>query len=771
MALVGGSALGIAAQPVAQAGDSSETTLRPASASDGVLGAWSDVATPGGASFLNGNVKSLLFVDDTLFVGGWFKSVPGVDDTFVAAWSSVDDTWHSITSTTLTGSGPAYSLAMSPDDTLYVGGDFTTPGGGTNVAALSGGTWHDLLLGTNAPTHELIIRDDTLYAGGSFSFGINKNWVAEWPVSGGSWIPLGNETLGGGGFTGVLSMAWLDDSLIIGAYSLTAPTQDVAWLHRDDSLWQPLGGPSSLYGLNERVEAIAIANGTPYFAGRFTADEPTGVNNLKHIAAWSLNDDTWIEVGGGLTPSSPGAYALAADDTHQILYVGGDFDAAGSTNASNIAAWDLRLSEWIPLQWSTTNQGLPSSASNTAYAIALDDSVVYVGGYFFDAGNNANADRLARWTWEPPQGSVDDTYTGSNLPVSGEGFVGVAPTGAVTLDDTITPTTYTVAGYTVDDSATITLTNLTGVPSGIYEMRVEGVGGEGSIGTLRVNTTTVPSAPQTPAASAGNASATVTWTAPASTGGAAITQYDVTSSPGGLTCSATPPTTSCVVTGLTNGTSYSFDITATNSVGASAAATTNSVTPVNPTPPTPTKPGAPTNVSGTPGDGQVSVTWQAPADSGTYAVTDYQVTASPGGSTCIAMAPTLTCTVTGLTNGTAYTFTVKALSGAGWGADSAPSAAVTPQAPRNPTIMITGSRSPGNEKRVLAEGVTTDLVGEVVQARVHLAGEEDYYDGSRRTVKRDGTFTWQRLTNKRVYLYFRHELTRSNRIVIKLGTR
>jgi hypothetical protein len=188
--------------------------------------------------------------------------------------------------------------------------------------------------------------------------------------------------------------------------------------------------------------------------------------------------------------------------------------------------------------------------------------------------------------------------------------------------------------------------------------------------------------------------------------------------------------------------------------------------PTPPTPPTPTKPSAPTNVSGTAGDGQVSVTWQAPADSGTYAITDYQVTASPGGATCMTTAPTLACTIDGLTNGTAYTFTVKALSGAGWGANSAPSAPVTPQAPRNPTITITGSRSQDNDKRVYADGITTDLVGEVVQARVHLAGEEDYYNGSRRTVSDDGTFRWTRKTNKKVYLYFRHDETRSNRIVI-----
>jgi hypothetical protein len=80
---------------------------------------------------------------------------------------------------------------------------------------------------------------------------------------------------------------------------------------------------------------------------------------------------------------------------------------------------------------------------------------------------------------------------------------------------------------------------------------------------------------------AGNSQATVTFTAPVSNGGAAITSYTVTSSPGGLTGtgSASPIT----VTGLTNGTSYTFTVTATNSVGTgSASAASNSVTPAAP---------------------------------------------------------------------------------------------------------------------------------------------------------------------------------------------
>lgn len=90
---------------------------------------------------------------------------------------------------------------------------------------------------------------------------------------------------------------------------------------------------------------------------------------------------------------------------------------------------------------------------------------------------------------------------------------------------------------------------------------------------------TVPGAPTSVSANPGNAQATVSFTAPASTGGIAITSYTVTSSPGGFTASgASSPIT---VTGLTNGTTYTFTVVATNVVGSGPASSpSNSVVPV-----------------------------------------------------------------------------------------------------------------------------------------------------------------------------------------------
>jgi hypothetical protein len=89
----------------------------------------------------------------------------------------------------------------------------------------------------------------------------------------------------------------------------------------------------------------------------------------------------------------------------------------------------------------------------------------------------------------------------------------------------------------------------------------------------------------------GNGSATVSWTAP-SNGGSAIISYTVTPYIGSVaqpttTVTGNPPATSTPVTGLTNGTSYTFTVTATNAVGAgSASAPSPAVTPVQAASPT-----------------------------------------------------------------------------------------------------------------------------------------------------------------------------------------
>ena len=96
--------------------------------------------------------------------------------------------------------------------------------------------------------------------------------------------------------------------------------------------------------------------------------------------------------------------------------------------------------------------------------------------------------------------------------------------------------------------------------------------------------TAPPDAPTSVVATGGDAQASVAFTAPAFTGvPAGVTGYTVTSSPGSLT--GTGASSPIIVTGLTNGTAYTFTVTATGASGVgSPSAASNSVSPANPAP-------------------------------------------------------------------------------------------------------------------------------------------------------------------------------------------
>ena len=196
----------------------------------------------------------------------------------------------------------------------------------------------------------------------------------------------------------------------------------------------------------------------------------------------------------------------------------------------------------------------------------------------------------------------------------------------------------------------------------------------------------VPGAPTIGAATAGDATASVTWTPPGSDGGSAITGYTVTA----LDSASTPVGTVTVaanistatVTGLINGIAVKLQVQASNLLGTGpASGLSNAVTPAAPA----TVPGSPVIGAATAGDASATVNWTAPPNGGS-AITGFSVRVV-NATTGVQVGPLLpaapgaaSLNVTGLVNGTGVSFQVQATNAAGAGAFSALSNAVTPRA-------------------------------------------------------------------------------------------
>ncbi len=197
---------------------------------------------------------------------------------------------------------------------------------------------------------------------------------------------------------------------------------------------------------------------------------------------------------------------------------------------------------------------------------------------------------------------------------------------------------------------------------------------------------TTPNAPTDLVATRGDGRMTLSFTPPVYNGWSNITNYQYSINGGGSWTPVTPAskTSPIVVTGLSNGTTYRFAVRAVNAAGAGKP---SSVVPGTPA----TTPTPPRSLVATPGNTTAKVSWQLPFYNGGSPIVRYTVTSNPGARTCVATT-TPSCVVTGLANGTRYTFTAVATNAVGNSPVSAASEAVVPRtvpsAPLNPRVAL-----------------------------------------------------------------------------------
>jgi titin len=300
---------------------------------------------------------------------------------------------------------------------------------------------------------------------------------------------------------------------------------------------------------------------------------------------------------------------------------------------------------------------------------------------------------------------------------SGDSYLSVAFTAGTAGGDPITSYQYSLDGgntWTTANgtSSPIIIDGLDDGTSYATLLRAVSAAGVGASSNSETGTPyTYPDSvdPTTIVANAEDGQVAVSWTVP-DDGGSAITEAQATAfssltggSQEGTTCTATTDltvgdTTTCTISGLTDGITYYVSIQSENAVGWSGRSTPR--VPATPS----VDPSAVSDVTGVPGDGQVTVSW-TPGSTGGSSITNYNIWYSSGGSHTEFNRSTSTATsatVNGLTNGTAYSFEVYAVNANGTGPASSPSTPVTPTGP-----SITSSPLPGGEVGVTYASTST----------------------------------------------------------------
>jgi hypothetical protein len=363
------------------------------------------------------------------------------------------------------------------------------------------------------------------------------------------------------------------------------PSEDQSfYLDVNNQTWTPVGSSGLLNGSSDMYRPGKIL----YTGG--ASDVNTTQPAKANAAVIDLNsaNPSW-------QPAAPMANAriyhtLTTLADGQVLAVGGE----STSNQDVVTSGVLPAEIWNPDTgvWSTV---APMAAARNYHstAVLMPDGRVLVSGGGHVADNSGQGE-FSEQIYSPPYlfngprpaitsapasasyAAAMSVSTPDAASITGVNLVSLgADTHQGDMDEHFVPLSFTAGsgGLTVRTPATAAL-----APPGYYMLfLVNNKGVPSMAATVRITATPAapPSAPANVTATAGSGSASVLWSAPAD-GGSPITSYTVTPYVGSIALTPTvvtgnPPATGATVTGLTNGTTYTFAVTATNAVGTGPA--------------------------------------------------------------------------------------------------------------------------------------------------------------------------------------------------------
>ena len=435
---------------------------------------------------------------------------------------------------------------------------------------------------------------------------------------------------------------------------------------------------------------------------------PSGVNYVVQLRAensvgpgqWSPSSDSFTE--SARAPDAPSPVILDPGNTSMTVIL-----TPPNDNGSPITDYDVRyrrhgIDTWT--EWEATT----TSTANSITVTGLTNNTTY---YFQGRAGNAVGD--SAWIPTSPQNGIQWRPGRPDSPVitvvPGNGSLGVSWSAVDGNGSSITDydVEYRVLGTSTwtfhPHASTNTNTTIGSLTNGTtYEVKASSRNSLGTSLDSPIVTATVgaPGRPAAPTLSSGNASLAATWTAPSTTGGSNIDDYDVRyraeiSSTWTETADTTDSTTtSATLTGLKNGATYLVQVRAGNTRASDVKADGQWSPAAAMKPGLPAKPAAPTLGAG---NASLSVTWTAPsANGGTLSGFKVQYKLATDSAwtshTFTSSGTTTTTTITGLTNDSAYNVQVAATNEHGDGPWSTSTngtpTAQKPDAPDAPTLTV-----------------------------------------------------------------------------------